>query len=119
MRVRCGYDDVACELDVSHAVSTNVGKYIAKLRTGNPAIILLASYVKGALMLKSFAPKDMALLMEVVGQACVEIGGCDEPTKAVIATRVLKSAGRGGRDFDALLSIALYGSPVKAEWHAG
>jgi hypothetical protein len=72
-----------------------------------------------ALMLNSFDPNDMALLMEVVDQACVKIGGCDEATKAVIAARVLKSAGRGGRDFDTLLSIALYGSAVKAGWHAG
>jgi hypothetical protein len=66
--------------------------------------------------LNSFDPQEMALLVKVVDQAFVQICGCDEATKAVIAARVLKAGGRGRRD--TLLSVALYGSPRGTEHHA-
>lgn len=79
---------------------------------------MLAPVMGSASMLNSIDPQDIALLIRVVDRACAQIGSCDEATKAVIAARVLRSAGWGGRDFDTLLSIALYGPPGKAESHA-
>jgi len=69
-------------------------------------------------MRNSFDPQEMALLIEVVDQACLRLGGSDDSTRAVIAARILGHAGEGKRDFATLLSLALYGAPRRTEPHA-
>jgi hypothetical protein len=69
-------------------------------------------------MRNSFDPQEMALLIEVVDQACVRLGNSDDSTRAIIASRILTHAGEGKRDFATLLSIALYGTPGRTAPHA-
>lgn len=58
-------------------------------------------------MQNSFDPKEIAVMTQVVDQACAELGGCDEITKKWIAARVLARAAEGECDFDLLLSVAI------------
>ena len=60
----------------------------------------------------SFDPTEMSLLAKVVDEACRKVGCADEAAKEMLATRVLYRAGRGERDFDALLSAALNGEVI-------
>lgn len=62
-------------------------------------------------------PEDMALLIKVVDEACIQLGGCDESTKSIIATRILCHSYRGKRDYERSLAIALYGAPERLDGH--
>lgn len=57
----------------------------------------------------SFNPKEMDVLVKVVDEACQKLGGVDEATRQMVATRVLNYAAQGKRDFETLLSVALNG----------
>lgn len=61
-------------------------------------------------MQNPFNPREMSVLIEVVDEACLRLGNCDDSTRAVIAARILAHAGEGKRDFATLLSLALHGS---------
>jgi hypothetical protein len=60
----------------------------------------------------SFNPTEVDLLAKVVDKACRQVGCADEVAKEMLAMRVLYLAGRGERDFDALLSAALNGDAI-------
>lgn len=66
-------------------------------------------------MQNSFKPAEINLLTRVIEQACAKLGGCDDSTKEWIAARVLARASEGEWTFDALLSVALYGSSTGVE----
>ena len=65
----------------------------------------------------AFNPREVTMLAQIVDQACVEIGRCDEETKKMLAGRVIRLAEHGERDFNRLLS-AIIGGQSKQAAHA-
>lgn len=59
-----------------------------------------------------FMPEDLALLQQVVDDACVTIV-CDEAQKEIIASRVLSCATSGPRDYQTLLAAAKVRFPTE------
>jgi hypothetical protein len=63
-------------------------------------------------MKNSFNPAEVNLLAKVVDVASQKVGCADLRAKEMLARRVLCLAGQGERDFDVLLSVALYGETI-------
>jgi hypothetical protein len=62
-------------------------------------------------MQHAYKPREVTMLAQVVEQACVALGSCDEATRDTIAVRVIAYAERGERDFERLLAFAKTRSP--------
>ena len=58
-------------------------------------------------MVNSFEPREIELFAKVVDEACSKLG-CDDAQRATVAARVLSFAGKGTRDYDTLLALAVF-----------
>jgi len=68
---------------------------------------MAGSVIEETAMNYAFKPREVAMLAQIVNRACAARGGCDEVTRATIASRIVAYAAPGERDFEKLFARAL------------